>query len=174
MRKKLVLVVMLLSTFMGCTIKPSTVKTPGEPPEIKIAIDGKKIDYVVEKNKWGGSVYDREDTFKTIMKKDPDIPYIKIGKTVEVDFGKNVPDKLVISDIIINNDGSQLYQDNVNYKPVFELNEGKRTFKIDKNPASFLSSYYVENKKDIRGIRIIASWGENECEYAFVFMADAF
>lgn len=174
MKKVLVLIVMLLSMFMGCATKHSSANTPAEPPEIKITLDNKTIDYVVEKNKWDGSVYDREDTFKTIIKQGFDIPYIQIGKTVEADFGENAPDKLDISDIIINNDGSQLYQDKVNYKPSFELKEGKCTFKIDKNPASFLSSYYVKNKKDIRGIRIIASWGENECEYAFVIKADAF
>lgn len=32
---------------------------------------------------------------------------------------------------------------------------------------------YVKNKTDIRGIRMIASWGENKCEYAFIIKTDA-
>jgi hypothetical protein len=39
-----------------------------EPPEISIFIGDKEIEYVSAKNKWNGSVYDREDTFVTILK----------------------------------------------------------------------------------------------------------
>jgi hypothetical protein len=37
---------------------------------------------------------------------------------------------------------------------------------------SGLSSYYVEGKTDIRGFRMIATGGENECEYAFIITTD--
>ena len=39
--------------------------------------------------------------------------------------------------------------------------------------ASGLSSYYVEGKTDLRGFRMIATWGENECEYAFIIRTDS-
>lgn len=55
-----------------------------------------------------------------------------------------------------------------------ELKGDKCSFEIKKHFASALSSFYVENKIDIRGFRINASWGENECEYAFIIRARGF
>ncbi|WP_326909799.1 hypothetical protein [Sedimentibacter sp. MB31-C6] len=51
-----------------------------EPPVISISIDNKEIEYISEKNKWDGSVYDREDTFVTLLKEQSDIPIFKICK----------------------------------------------------------------------------------------------
>jgi len=149
---------------------------PAEPPEIKIAIDGKQLEYVVAKNSWDGVMYDREDTFETILKKTPlsSIPYIKTGSTVEIDFGDNPPDKLTVLDLLIDENGNQMYSDKEIITIPVELTDDETSFKIEKHMASALSSSSILDKKNIRGFRIIAGWKENECEYAFIIKSDAY
>lgn len=139
-----------------------------EPPQISIIIEGKEIEYASAKNKWDGSVYDREDTFVTILKEQKDIPIIENGSVAEITFKSNPPEKFIVMDILIDESGRQIYTDKLIKNIPVELINGKCSFKIEKNLASSLSSHYEPNKKDIRGFRMIASWGENESEYAFV------
>jgi len=169
----LVLVVSIL--IAGYTL----TRSPQEPPQVKITIGDKKIDYIIGINYWNGAVYDRNDTFKTILKKHSksEIPYIEIGEIVTIRFTNNPPSKITILDILIDEKGNQLFSDKEIINIPIELKSGKCSFKIDKHFASALSSYYVEGKTDIRGFRMIASWGgkwQNECEYGFIIRTDAF
>ncbi len=164
MRKIVVFISLVLTIIIvGCT--SNSMK---EPPEISINIGDKEIEYVSAKNKWDGSVYDREDTFITILKDQKDIPVFKTDSIAEVTFKGKLPDKFIVSDILIDENGRQIYT----YKEIRNVQAvsqgNKYTFEIGYNYASALSSYYEPDKKDIRGFRMIASWGENECEYAFV------
>lgn len=153
--------------FIGCTAKP-TQGTPGEPPELIITIGEKQLDYVVGKNIWNGSIYDREDTFQTILKNKSEISYIEIGSTSKISFKSNPPSKVIMWDHLIDEKGNNIYSDKVTINIPLDLKNGKGSFEIKKHMASALSSYYVEGKIDIRGFRMIATWGENECEYAFI------
>lgn len=167
------IIVMLLIIMFGLAYYSQ--KSPQEPPEITITIGDKKIEYVVAKNEWDNAKYDREDTFKSILKevKEEEIPYIDIGKTVEITFRANSPKEFSIYDILLFKNGDQLF-DNLKDNVTYEKNRGNYSFEIKKNMTSALSSYYKENKKDIRGFRMIAKWGKNECEYAFVIKTDAY
>lgn len=165
------LAILIILLITGCSPKP-----PKEPPELKITIGDKKINYVVAKNKWNGSMFDREDTFHTLMKENSvdDIPYIEIGEKAAVSFVSNPPDEFKVSDVLICENGDEMYS----YKEIINVpvkyKNGKYYFVINKHLASALSSYYVEDKIDIRGFRMIASWGKNECEYAFVIKTGDF
>lgn len=158
----LVLTIVLTLYIAGCS---STMK---EPPAISVSVDSKNIEYVSAKNKWNGSVYDREDTFLTILKEQKDIPIFENVNIAEITFVSNPPDEFKIMDILIDENGRQIYTDKEIINIPVELIGGKCSFEIEKHLASFLSSQYEPEKKDIRGFRMIASWGENECEYAFV------
>jgi len=146
------------------------------PPGIAITIGGWRIDYIAEKNRWNSIDYDREDTFKTILNKSnvTQIPYIKIGDTASICFTDNPPDKFTISDNLIDNKGIRRYNDAGTINIPIELKDGKGFFEIKKHMASGFDSYRVEGKSDLRGFRMTASWGENECEYAFIIRADSF
>lgn len=150
-------------------------KTPAGPPEIKITIDNKQLEYVVAKNIWDGVAYDREDTFESILKKTPEssIPYINIGSTVVIDFSDNPPDKLIVTDLIIYRNGNKIHFDKTTDSFPVELSNNIVSFKIARHTSS-LSSSDIINKINIRGFRVIAKWGENECEYAFVIKTDAY
>ena len=176
----IITLVLLMSIMMiGCsTTKPpqETPKLPQEPPKLTITIGEKQIAYVVGKNIWNGYIYDREGTFQTIMRKGSksEIPYIGIGSTVTISFTDNPPSKFTISDILIDETGDYGYSDKEIISIPVELKDGKGSFEIKKHLAAGLSSYYVEGKTDLRGFRMIATWGENECEYAFIIRTDSF
>lgn len=162
------LILILAAVFMGCSSKSIQ-----EPPELSINIRDKEIEYISAKNKWNGYVYDREDSFVTLLMKQKDIPIFEHGSVVEIAFESNPPDKFTVADILVNENGHQIYTEKeIKYIPV-ELNDGKCSFIIEKHFASYLSSSYEPDKIDIRGFRMIASWGENECEYAFVIKTNS-
>ena len=166
MRIKISLIAfMLIFALMlaGCSLNSMQ-----EPPEISIHIGDKEIEYVSAKNKWDGSVYDREDTFIIILKEQNEIPVFENGSIAEIVFSNNPPDEFMVMDILINEDGNQIYTDKEIKNIPVESNDGKYSFDIEYHFASSLSSFYEPGKTDIRGFRMIASWGENECEYAFV------
>lgn len=158
----LVLIIVLTFFIAGCS------KAMKEPTAISVSVDNKEIEYVSAKNKWNGSVYDREDTFVTILKEQKDIPVFKNSNIAEITFKSNPPDEFKIMDILIDENGRQIYTDKEIVNIPVQLINGKCSFEIEKHFASSLSSYYEPEKKDIRGFRMIASWGENECEYAFI------
>jgi len=141
--KRLILIftlsVLLIGVMSGC----SSSGNMQEPPELSISVGDKQLDYVAAKNKWNGSI-------------------------VEISFKSNPPDKFTVSDILIDENGRQIYTDKEIKNIPVELNNSKCSFEITPHFASALSSYYEPNKKEIRGFRMIASWGENECEYAFI------
>lgn len=162
----IVLILLMSALIIGC----NSIKSSEEPPNVSISIGDKEINYIVEKNKWNGGVYDREDTFHTILRKssESDIPYIEIGKTATINFNGKTPSQIKISDILIDKEGNQKYSDKEIINIPVELNDSKCSFEINNHLASVLSLNSEENKTLIRGFRIIASWGENECEYAFI------
>jgi hypothetical protein len=164
MKKSIIIFMAIIISLTGCKSQGAT----NEPPEVSINIGGKQIQYAVEKNKWNGSVYDREDIFKTILKKGIDMPFIEIGEIAEIEFKNNPPEQLEIYDILLDDTGSQIYGDEMIINIPVELKNGKTSFEINTHMASYLSSLYVEDKKDIRGFKMIASWGDNECEYGFI------
>ena len=182
--KKLIVTItlaLLMGVLMiGCTSTKSPQeppKSPQEPPKLTITIGEKQLDYTIERNQWNDTEYDREeDTFKTILKKgsESEISYIEIGKTATISFTNNPPSKFTISDILIDENGNQRYTDKEIINFPIELKGGKGSFEIKKHWASALSSYYVVGKTDIRGFRMTANWGENECEYAFIIRTDSF
>ncbi len=90
----LVLFILLTFFIAGCS---STIK---EPPAILVSVDSKEIEYVTAKNKWNGNIYDREDTFVTILKEQKDIPVFKNSNIAEITFKINPPDEFKIMDIL--------------------------------------------------------------------------
>lgn len=147
-----------------------SVMLPIEPPEVTIMIGDEYLDYIIGKNQWHGTKYDREDTFQTIMKNTSasELPYIKVGSTATIQFKKHPPVKVTISDILITEDGNQIYTNKETVNIPVKLKNGKTSFEIQHHWATALSSYYVKDKTNIRGFRIVATWGQNECEYAFI------
>jgi len=171
--KKIIIriIITLLSNILliGCTSQ----KLSQEPPKLTITIGDKELQYVTAKNKWDGALYDRQNTFQSILREGSDIetPYFEFGKIAVINFKNNPPDKFTISDILIDKDGNKRYFTPIISIP-FELKDGKYSFEIKKNVEAELDSVFVPNMTYFRGYRITTSWGQNECEYAFIIKTD--
>ncbi len=162
----IILIFLIAIVAIGCT----SLNLLDEPAELSITIGDKKIEYVVGKNIWNGAIFDREDTFQTILKQSSgiEIPIIDIDEFATIKFINNTPDKITVYDILIDENGNQIYTDNSTAIIPVKLNNNQCTFKISKHIASYLSSYYEHNQINYRGFRVVANWGENECEYGFI------
>jgi hypothetical protein len=146
-----------------------------KPPEITVQYGETNINYVVGLSSWDGVDYDREDSFNRIMQNNDfeTLPYIELYSEIifRIDE-KNVPEKMVLYEYVLDGNGNNGYA----YREIlFSLENGKGSFILDTHIAALLSSSSKENKPDttIRGLKLICTWGENECEYAFIINTDA-
>lgn len=173
--KRYFIFLLIMLTFTATACSNNIAQT--EPPEISVKIGNKEVGYVAGLNKWNGAVYDREDTFRTIMKEGSgiEVPYAHLGETIEIVFKGAVPDKYELRDHILREDGSVKYTEKEVVKIPIELVNGKASFELGKHWAVFLSSNIKDYEPGnvFRGFRLICSWGENECEYGFVIRTDA-
>ena len=165
-----------VETSKGTTMSENKGNTVS-PPEILITLKDKNIPWVLGLNDWNGFVYNRKDIFQSIMEKGSGIkvPYFKLGGTIAIEMKGTAPDKIVLKDYILKQDGVPKYTEReINVVPI-KLIDGKGTFKFDMHIAAMLSS----NSKDyepgntIRGFRLTCNWGSNECEYGFIIKTDA-
>lgn len=167
--RKIIIIIISVLLASALIIVYTSKKSLQEPPKLTITIGDNELQYITAKNKWNGAIFDRQDTFHTILKEGSgiDIPYIELDKIAVIKFKNNPPDKFTISDILIDKDGKKMYSTPINNIPL-EVIDDKYSFKINKNIETNLDSNWVPNKIYNRGFRIIATWGENECEYAFI------
>lgn len=142
------------------TFRPySTVRS-----EVSISAGDKKIEYVSSNNVWGGKIYDREDAFNKILKSSGyDIPTIDNGKVILLNFDGDIPNQIAVTEFLLDKDGNQLTTDNKSIIPV-KLNEKQWSYEIKQ---------LDDNSVAYRGIRIIATWGENQYAYSFVIKKEA-
>lgn len=173
MKRYFLLLLLIVLTFTACSSNIAQT----EPPEILIKVGNKEMGYVVGLNQWDGAIYDREDTFHTIMKEGSDIevPYARLGESIEIEFKGATPDKYELRDHILRENGSIKYTEKEVVKIPIELVNGKASFELDVHWSAFLSSSSKDYELGgvLRGFRLICSWGENECEYGFVIRTDA-
>lgn len=147
---------------------------PEEPPPIKISIDGKSINYIVQTTQWNGSGNKKYNAFREIMSKKYPIPTIKISddnkKSVRIDFGDFIPDSIKVSDSLLDRNGNNRYS----YKEILDravkiVDNRRVEFQLEQHIALFFSSNIEDYKKDwYRLFKITCVWGGNECEYSFL------
>ena len=147
------------------------------PPGLKVTSGGIAISSVVGLNRWDGSLYDREDNFKVIMKDIAvsDLPYIHLGKSINIAFSGKAPDSATLTDHILRPDGRQKFTDATVETIDITFRSGKGAFTLEKNWATAFSSDssdYLPGAS-IRGFRLVCRWGGNEYEYAFIIRSDA-
>ena len=164
-------IVLLVALFAGCSAKLSG------PPQIVITVGKVNVDSVVGLIRWNASVYNREDTYRAIMKGKTrtELPYIQLNEEIQIDFKGAAPDTVELRDYILNADGSIKYTEKeINIIPI-KFKDKQCSFTLAPNPAAFLSSDTsdYEPGATIRLFRLTCKWGENECEYAFIIRSDA-
>lgn len=141
---------------------------PNEPPEVTITADGQEIDYFVSKNKWNGNIYDRLGAYQYAFMQNPDmnnLPVIPSNATINIDFGDYRPDKIsVFYDYLEITDKTTPHLNMINEMAPRKMNNGKQySFTFYPNESAVFSDIIVG-----RVYKITVSFGDNECEYAFV------
>lgn len=101
------------------------------------------------------------------------IKYLKSGDEISLDFGSNPPDKLSISDGLLNSNGDYLYTSKEIVEVPYVKKKGIYSFKLETHIASRLSSYAKKDKTVYRGFIVDAFWGKSEFKYAFVIKSNA-
>ena len=179
LKRIVIIIAIALVMVLTACLATNKVSVPNEPPEITIKSGSTEIFYVVGKNIWNGAVYDREDTFIAQKERifNRDMPYIKNGAKITISFGKNKPDSIVLSEIILDEHGNAKWRTDEHvktYEVDFPPFGSTGTFTIEPNYATTLSSHSADHEagNTIKGYRMICSWGKNECEYAFVILGD--
>lgn len=167
MRRKVIFLAVLLIVILGVIYN-----TTMNEEILDITVGNTRIKYEIVENGYRLS----RDLFKYAfeVEKLNDVKDVNIGGKVHIDFGKNPPDKFVIKDHLLNNEGRLMYTS----KEIFDIpviaDNHKYYFVVEKHFASGLSSYYEKNKKDYRGIAIIATKGKTEIVYKFVIKTNSF
>ncbi|GAB6926537.1 hypothetical protein JCM10914A_05200 [Paenibacillus sp. JCM 10914] len=103
------------------------------------------------------------------------IPYIRLGDTIELDFGNHTPTTCEITDYLLGVDGTLKYRNTITDVDIEILN-GRGSFVLDENWAVSLSSQFrdYETGATLRGFKIICNWKDRTQEYALVARTDAF
>lgn len=144
--------------------------TPTEPPVITITNANMQLDYNIAKKVWRDEVYVGEDPFKAMLLNVSldKIRYLEIGSTIKLNFMNRPPSKISVSDILLDKTGKLVVSENALNEDHFSSSSEIYSFVVNQNLASEISSYYVKNENIIRGLRVTATWGFNQCEYDFV------
>ena len=93
---------------------------------------------------------------------------------IEMNYGE-APDKCIVTDYILNNDGTLKYDTATAIETELSFVDGKATYILDEHSAALLSSRIEDYSKagTLRGIRLSCEFGENKADYLYVFRTDA-
>lgn len=171
MKKSLALVLLFIlvtSLFVGC--QNSMAKVPG----IRVTSGDSEIQQVSGLNKWDGAVYDRMENFLYYFDIGNKPQYLEIGSEITIEFEGQQPDAVQITDAVLTESGKLKYADAVTKQVEFTRQEETFSFPLADHVAVYLSSDLAdyEPKSVLRGFKLLCTWGENECEYAFIIRTD--
>ena len=112
-----------------------------------------------------------------LVGKVPDIPYVKLGTDISLEFREGtVPDSVTVQDLILRGDGSPKYTEQVTEDFTLACSGSTACFTLDINSAALLSSDMssYEEAGILRGFRVNCRWDDNStAEYGFVIRTDA-
>lgn len=97
--------------------------------------------------------------------------YIKGKESITLNFGLHLPDSLVVEDSLLNHNGTLLLNPSETIKVVLKKEKDTYSFQLDVHPSSGYSSQ--GNLRDIRGFKVIASWGKEQVKWVFIVETDS-
>ena len=164
-----------LLTFSGCK--------PSEPfinetaaPDVEITAGGESLFWISSLHSWNGEAHTPENAFKKICGENDKrpVPRIPLGENIAISFNGTPPDSAALYDGLLYPDGSTKYDSRLINTTEAEFTDGKYSFPLGTHMAAFASSDSrdYEPGNTWRGFRLVCTWGENICEYAFVLRTD--
>ncbi|MCI9274282.1 MAG: hypothetical protein HFE39_10090 [Clostridiales bacterium] len=166
-RVTLCIPVLCLLLFFGCSSSKG-------PPDIQVKCGTTVAPVHTGLNQWNGAVFDREDAVRALVQEGTPFPYCKLGATVRVEFPEGqAPDQAVLNDALYREDGTRKFDSRSDSTRTLEFTDGAAQWELTPHPSSAFSSEYIPCAVVLRGFRLICSWGDNQCEYAFVLSVPA-
>lgn len=129
-----------------------------DPAEIVVTAEGQQLTWVVAKNQWHGSQYDREPTFVLYQRSGLLPSQVSGGTSVSITMNGTLPDQVILGEYALTANESSVYGQ-------ADLLE-EHAFYFDGRTGSFPLPQAAD--APVRGYLLTCSWGGNTCEYAFV------
>lgn len=129
-----------------------------EPPQITITAGEQNISWVVAKNRWNGSQYDREPTFVLYGQQGLLPSQLPAGTEITVTMGGTLPDEVTLREYALDSNEQSVYGESRLTEELLFYFSGKTGSFTLPQPGS----------APIRGYLLTCTWGENVCEYAIV------
>lgn len=164
-------VVSMVSTLLILFLIAGCSKNESEKSGLSIRIGDENLSYKVIDDILGDS--DSLFSFAFDINSTYVIEEVEIGDKIYLDFGDNPPDEFYIRDYLLSPEGNQQYDEKLILDVPVQGDNDKYYFVVDIHMASYLSSFYVENKKDNRGFMIITNTNGSEKTYQFVIRTKA-
>jgi len=174
-RVVIVAAITLVAVLSTCLAANRLFLPPNEPPEINVKSGDMEIPWFVGLNRWNGNIYDRSDDFQQLMtdKTIEDLVYIQNGEQIEITFEGLAPSKVMLTEYILNDNGSVKYVIEKAYLTYYTIvNDGQvslRSFVFTVEPNNLVSYISSSSSNDyIKGYRFVVNWYGNECEYSYI------
>lgn len=117
------------------------------------------------------------DPILSLMNDSKEIPYVRLGSGMEVEFRNGTtPDSVVIEDVILNEDGGEKYGTETALTMTPDISPDGVEVSLEANPYVLLSSDAgtYQTGGVLRGFRMTCTWENgSEAEYAWVLRTDA-
>lgn len=133
---------------------------PKEPPTITVTSGGAQLNWVMAKNHWNGSAYDRLGTF-TIYELDIGVPaQLEAGSEISIRMDGALPDAVTLKE----------YALTPNQRSVFGGVEFLEDLPFFFSSGAKTGTFRIPEAGDapVRGYLFTCAWGENVCEYGIV------
>lgn len=156
----------MISTFLiiiflaGCSINGSKKR------DLSISVGDKKLNYKISDDNSGDG--DSLFSFAFDINSTYIIEEVEIGGKIYLDFGDSSPEKFYIKDYLLSLEGKQQYGEKLIGDIFVRGDNEKYYFDVDVHMASYLSSFYDEDKRDNRGFVIVTNTNGSEKTYKFV------
>ncbi len=147
-----------------------------QPPAFAVTAGEIALPSMIGLNVWDGAMVKRGDTLEDLARENPDIPYVYLGTEIVFTIDGPAPDSMVLRDYLLRADGTEKYWvDDPQNEVAFTFEDGVGRFDLLGSTMTLLSSNSADYEpgNTIWGFKLTCSWGENECEYAFILRTDA-
>ena len=117
------------------------------------------------------------DPILTVMEDGKEIPYVKLGTDLAIQFRNgSIPESIELEEMILNEDGSKKYDETYNRILASDNDKSELGICVDMFPTALLSSDSATYERGgvIRGFRMDCHWDNgSEAEYAWILRTDA-
>lgn len=173
--KKIALVATALMVVISMWFVTSRVVPPKTPPKILVDCNGIELPSIVALSRWDNTYYARPSVFSSIMSNTSieELPYIRNGELIKVKVDGRVPINISIMKYFLREDGSIIMgpSGTGGYNSLYMFASPK-TYTLNPYGTRTTSKVTESEFGAIIGFSITCTWGNNECEYGFIVLAD--